>query len=317
MKHTLNAFMLALTLATPAAAGPIFGEDQEVPPIDDTPIEIAPPVVTLPPAPPPYPNDMPRAGYPLIEPPFPVVNYPLPKRVWPWTGNGSHFLIDYAREVCRAPDTYIRCESVSRQAASPWFDWGFRIYRKDTGAYLGTIDRNVGEEIQRDYDTAVIDAENRHPESKFIARREAEKAQLEYIAAACSTGAVYCTSMASKLPDKFKTLFSAACSLWSGVCVAKITTMKLDIQKQIDFVKSQCQLGDQQCFDAVTNGGETKARLQSQAERSGGSGSGAGSGERPPHNIRPTTFGDGDPMAWYDPSCKHCKITESKPTDDY
>ncbi len=309
----MKSILVLLFLSMPAFA---VGSHDTNPPHPSSPDDPRPTPITVAPAPP-YPNDLPREGYPLAEPAYPAISYgeALPKRV-PWTLNGSRFLIDYAREVCRG-ETYIRCESVNKnESYTNSGEWGFRIYRKDTGAYLGTIDRNIGEEVQSDYSATVIDAENRHPESKWVARMEAEKAQLEYIAAACASGAVYCTSMATKVPDNFKALFSAACSLWSGMCVAKVTTMKLDIQKKIDYVKSQCAAGDQQCFDAVTNGGETAAAWKSQYEKSGG-GTGGGGGERPPHDIRPVVFGDADPMQWYDSSCEHCKIIEGKKAEEF
>lgn len=311
----MKSIMIMLVLSSTAFAARL-PDYPEVPPIDDTPQEPPPPVVA--PAPPAYPNDLPHSGYPIAEPAVPVIGGYLPKRV-PWTDKGDHFIRDYVLQVCQGETPY-RCQSLAGlqpARVNGDYDWGVRIYRKDNGAYLGTIDRNIGEEVTRDDATISIDAYNRHPESRWIGQMEAEKAKLEYIAAACATGAVYCSGMASKLPDGFKTLFTTACSLWSGLCMTKVADMKLQYQQRIDYVKQQCAIGDQACFDAVTNGGETKARadFNNKYGPNSGSGSGALPGERPPHESvgRPTTFGDGDPMQWYDPSCKHCKITDSDP----
>lgn len=306
----MKRFLIAAALI--ASQTFAIGREPERNPSFDDPEDRPRPVVTPPPAP--YPNDLPRAGYPVPEPPLPKANGLLPHRL-PWTLNGSRFLIAYVRDVCQG-DTYIRCENVAKTPATGSGDWGFRIYRKDTGAYLGTVDRNVGEEIQADYDRSIAVAEEHRPESAWIARKEAEKAQLEYIAAACTSGAVYCTGMAAKM-QKFKELFTAACSLWSGVCVTKITEMKVEIQQKIDNVKKACADNDQACFDAVTNGGETQARWQRSEEKKGGA-TGGSTSTRPPHDVRPVFLnGEGDPMRWYDDSCKNCKIIEGKEAEDY
>jgi len=261
--------------------------------------------------------DGPLSVWPLAEPSKALPSGLLPKRL-EWTVAASGDIAVAARQVCQG-DTFIRCESVNPQPVTGATDWGFRMYRKDTGAYLGTIDRNVVEEVQVDYSRARDVAEQHNPESMWIARKETEKAQLEYIAAACSGGAVYCTAMASKL-QKFKELFTAACSVWSGVCITKVNEMKGDIQKRIDYVKQQCALNDQACFDAVTNGGESQERAQRAIEKN----TQGGSGMRPPHTPstagRPPFMpgsGDADPMAWYDKSCQHCKLYDGKSAEDY
>ena len=308
-----------MTIALFLTAGNAFsgfggGEDGEVPPIDDQP----PPVVVVNPLPAPaaYPNDMPHQGYPVQEPPFPVVNRPLPKRV-PWTTGGAQGLVSYGQSFCFNADSPYNCVHVTRLPASPYYDWGYRIYRRDNGAYLGTVDRNVTEEVLNDYNQIVQRAEEHHPESAWIARQEARKAQLEYMAAACVSGGVYCSAMAAKLPS-WKELMKLACSGWSGVCISQLTKMKEDIQKRIDEVKKQCAKDDQACFDAVTNGGETDARRLREAERGGGGLiPGEHSGERPPHSVHPMVFGDGDPMEWYDSSCKHCKVYDGKDPNNY
>lgn len=236
----------------------------------------------------------------------------LPKTV-PWTTAGAGNMPLFSRQICQG-ETFIRCENVAHGTTGA-IDHGFRMYRKDNGAYLGTMNRNVAEEVQQDYAKAMDTAEEHRPESAWIARKEAEIAQLEYVAAACTSGGVFCTGMAARL-QKFKEIFSAICSAWTGVCVTTIKEMQAEIREKIKYVEEQCEKGDQDCFDAVTNGGEKQARAQRALEKS------VDGGSRPPHTpIRP---GSGRPPFlpasspdWYDGSCEHCKTYEGKDAEEY
>jgi len=251
-------------------------------------------------------------AWPLPLPDMQPPTAPLAKSA-EWTGSGGSGHITILRQICQ--ETFVRCESVQPAAVTGAIDHGFRMFRKDNGAYLGTINRNTAEEIEADYRKAIDVAEEHKPQSNWVAREEAKIARLEYVAAACAAGGVYCTGMAARM-QKFKELFSAACSAWTGACVVKIKEEQAAIKKRIDYVEAQCAAGDQQCFDAVTNGGESLAKAERQIEKSAG-------GARPPHapprpgSGRPPFLPGGDTSGWYDGSCENCKVLEGKDAEEY
>jgi hypothetical protein len=197
----------------------------------------------------------------------------------PWTKVGGSFLIQSAREMCQGARDFTRCEAVNPSN----IDEGFRVYR-NTGEYLYTMDRAIAEEVQQDYGLAQTKAEEHHPYSAYIARKEAEKSTWDYYAVACATGfGPYCGGMAAKA-GKFKDLVSVGCGVLLGTCQKLINDQKNEIQKEIDRVLKECEKSDQACFDAITGGGETQARAQTALEKS--------SGARPPHiPTGPTTLG--------------------------
>lgn len=280
-----KAVLLLWAFSVPTYAGPIFGEDQEVPPIYDEPIEITNPAKPLPPD-----------------------NQSL-KRV-PWTTAGGSFLIDGIRQFCRN-DGLTTCESV--KPGSGEIDSGVRVFKD--GQLLFLFDRAIAEEVQQDYSISQAKAEEHQPYSAYVARKEAEKSNLEYWAIACNSGfGPYCGGMAAKL-QKFKDVVLVGCASGLAICQKWVRDEQAKLQKEIDRVLAACQISDQACFDAITGGGETQARAQSAIEKS--------SGARPPHTVtRPgyrPQFMPGRPTtdAMWDKSCEHCKVYDGDEAEDF
>lgn len=271
----------------PSYAGPLFGEDQEVPPVFDDPVLITPA-----PAPKPLPPD----------------NQDL-RRV-PWTLKGGQFLIEGVRQFCQNGGL-TTCESVKPNSGQN--DTGVKVYKD--GQYLFTFDRAIAEEVQQDYAISQAKAEEHQPYSMYVARKEAEKSNLEYWAIACNSGfGPYCGGMAAKL-QKFKDVVLVGCASALAICQKWVRDEQAKIQKEIDRVLAACKVSDQACFDAITGGQETQARAQAALEKSGG--------ERPPHTptragYRPQ-FMPGRPTtdAMWDKSCEHCKTCEGEEAEDF
>lgn len=231
------------------------------------------------------------------------------KRV-PWTLAGGQFLIESAREMCQGSDAVTYCQSVGGG-----HDRGFSVHDKQTGRFLFYMDRAIAEEVQQDYAATRREAQEHHPYSNQIAKLEAQKGQWEYVAIACNTAmGPYCGAMAAKM-KKFKETVIALCAGGLGVCQKFVTDKKAEIDKEINRILKACAISDQACFDAITGGQETQARLEFQNE--------INSGARPPHTptrpgYRPMFLPGGDVTGGsWDSSCEHCKVYDGEEAEDY
>lgn len=276
----MKAFIcLFFIVVASTSYGHIFGEDLEVPPVD--------PVEEIPVPPPPPRTDIRRV---------------------PWTAKGSNFLLEGIRQMCQQTEGRTRCEKLIPGTGE--LDTGYKVYETSSGKLLYVFDRAIAEEVQQDHALSQNKAEEHYPWSMYVARREAEKSDLEYMAISCRVSfGSYCGAMAAKL-GKFKELIVAGCVAVSEACQKWVRDKQAEIQKDIDRVLKACGQSDQACFDAITGGGETQARAQSALEKS--------SGERPPHTPtgplspgRPTSSSMPGGV-WYDESCSACTITEGQ-----
>lgn len=283
-------------------AGPLFGEDQEVPPVWDDPALVyvpAPPAnpQTPPPGPGPDSDDIHRVPSNDIH------------RV-PWTLGGARFLNDGIRQFCQNGGL-TTCENVKQNSGEN--DSGVKVYKD--GKFLFVFDRAIAEEVQQDYAAARRAAEEHHPYSKHIAKLESKKSHLEYITIACNSGfGPYCGGMAAKM-EKLSPLILAACAGALSTCQKLVKDKQNEIQKEIDKVLSICQKSDQACFDYITGGKETEARIQSELEKT--------NGERPPHTpsaagYRPRFMpGNSGIYVWGSDDCENCKFYEGKEAENY
>lgn len=225
----------------------------------------------------------------------------------PWTMKGSQFMVEGIRTICQDADAKLDCKAVKPGS----FDHGFKVFKD--GQYLFVFDRAIAEEVQQDYAAGRRAAEEHHPYSNHIAKLEATKSNLEYIAIACNSGfGPYCGGMAAKM-QKLAPLVLAACAGALSTCQKLVKDKQAEIQKEIDKVLAVCQKSDQACFDYITEGLETQATEERRAEEANGS--------RPPHTpsragYRPMFLPGGDTSVW-DKSCEHCKTYDGEDAEKF